>query len=134
MGRIPGHLTGDHPIELDSEETVDFLARKSCVNKRMGISDDPGAVHHNSVVSWDSYETYEFLKRTAIVAVLRAHVLPAASAKQGRAIASQSSGRRQRRIDRRGRWRYRRSRGGKRSSCQPLICAYVGSDRQSERA
>ena len=37
------HLSSDlverHPIEVDSEQTVDFSARKSCFKNRLAISD-----------------------------------------------------------------------------------------------
>jgi len=43
MRRLSSHLAGGRPIEPDSHKTVDFSARKSCVRKRAGISDEPGS-------------------------------------------------------------------------------------------
>jgi hypothetical protein len=43
MQRSASNLAGHRPIVLDSEETVDFSARKSSITKRLGISDEPGA-------------------------------------------------------------------------------------------
>jgi hypothetical protein len=34
------HLSCDRPVESDSHKTFGFSARKSCCNKRLGISDD----------------------------------------------------------------------------------------------
>lgn len=39
------HLSGRRPIEIDSQKTVEYPARKTCVGKRMGISDEPS--RHN---------------------------------------------------------------------------------------
>jgi hypothetical protein len=35
-------LAGQHPIDLNSQLTVGFSERESCVGKRLAISDEPG--------------------------------------------------------------------------------------------
>src|SRR5947207_3859186 len=47
-------------VGLDSEETRDFLARKSSVRKRMRISDKPGGRRHHSVVCCSCPNKVEF--------------------------------------------------------------------------
>jgi hypothetical protein len=51
MRCLASQLSGRRPTELDSEETYDFLARKSIAGKGLSNPDDRGAVHHHSVVS-----------------------------------------------------------------------------------
>jgi hypothetical protein len=61
MRRLSSDLAGHRPIELDSEETVDYLGRKRRAIKGMAISDDAGDVRHNSVVCCSSEETIDSL-------------------------------------------------------------------------
>jgi hypothetical protein len=42
MRRHSSHLSGDRPVERDSEKTYEFSARKSCIENRSGISDESG--------------------------------------------------------------------------------------------
>jgi hypothetical protein len=44
-------LAGRRPVELDSEETYDFSAPKTCADNRLSNSDEPGEVRRNSVDS-----------------------------------------------------------------------------------
>jgi hypothetical protein len=44
------HLSGRRPIEGDSEKTDGFSAQKSCVEKRVVISEWGGDARYNSVV------------------------------------------------------------------------------------
>jgi hypothetical protein len=50
MRRLASQLSGRRPIELDSEETYDFLTRKKIAGKGMSNSDEPGGARHQSVV------------------------------------------------------------------------------------
>ena len=46
MRRLSSDLSGYRPIELDSEETHDFLARKTSTGKGLSISDKPSDSRH----------------------------------------------------------------------------------------
>jgi hypothetical protein len=59
MRRLASQLSGRRPIELDSEETYDFLAPKTITGKGVSNSDEPGDVRHQSAVFWRSEETVE---------------------------------------------------------------------------
>jgi hypothetical protein len=50
MRCVSNHLSGDQPVEPDSEETYDFLTRKDRPVKGTGISEERGDLRHNRVV------------------------------------------------------------------------------------
>jgi hypothetical protein len=58
---LSNHLNGDRPVELDSEETYNFLTRKKRPVKGTSISDEPGGLRHNSVLLLESQHTVEII-------------------------------------------------------------------------
>src|SRR5436190_829108 len=54
MRWISSHSAGQHPNESDSHKTDGFSARKSCIIKRLAISDEPDDRRQHSVVCWTS--------------------------------------------------------------------------------
>src|SRR6476620_10203583 len=60
MRRLSSDLIGDWPIELDSHKRVEFLTRKSCVEKPLAISDEPDGPRQDPVVCWLSENSFGF--------------------------------------------------------------------------
>jgi hypothetical protein len=57
---LSSHFGGHRSVEGDSHKTCEFSTRKSCVEKRMRIRDEPSGGSHQSVVFRESEETVRF--------------------------------------------------------------------------
>ena len=54
MRGLSSHLSGHRPVEGNSHKTYEFSARKSGVEKRMRIRDEPSGGSRQTVVFWEA--------------------------------------------------------------------------------